>query len=155
MGGGVCDEGWSAGTVNLPDRDVVTGDNHVVTKCAHMVEGNPGFVLSAGWHHGKRGGDTPCDFIDPRALGDENVARDEPGNCGLGWSDSDVFLSAITDSWKSGQQRNVALAVERIDIVAAVFGHNQIGARSGHAYGGVNRGKGSWISSVKDYCQRQ
>src|SRR5439155_4286682 len=151
MGGGVCNEGGNSGAVNLPGRAVRTGDNHVVTKCAHVIEGNSGLVLSAAWHHRKRGDDTSCDLIDSRALCDENVARSEAGIYGLGWSDGDVFLSAVTDSRKSRQQRDVSLAIERIDIVTAVFGHDQIGSRSGHANGGVDGGKGSWISGVKDY----
>jgi len=155
MGACVHDRGGNAGPVNLPDWAVGTGNNHVVAKCAHVVEGDPGFVLPAGWHQCKRGDDTTRDLIDPRALCDENVARGEPGIDRLGWSDTYVFFSAVRNAGKGRQQGDVALAVDRIDIVAAVFGHNQIGARSGHAYRRIDSGKRSWISGVQDYCQRQ
>jgi len=155
MGGGVHNERGNSVPVNLPDRSGLTGHDHVVPECAHVVEGNPGVVLCAVWHQHKRRDDTPRHLIDPRALCDENVARSEPGIHRLGWSDSDVFFSAVSDSRKRRQERDVPLAVDGIDIVAAVFGHNQISGRSGHAYGRVDSGKGSWIGGVKDYCQRQ
>ena len=155
MGAGVHDEGGNAVPINLPDGAVLTRHDHVVAKCAHMIKRNAGVVLCAGWHQRKRRDGTPCDLIDPRALCDENVARGEPGNRGLGWSDSDVLFFAVANPRKRRQQRDVALAVDRIDIVAAVFGHDQIGPRSGHAYRRVDSGKGSWIGGVKNSCQRQ
>ncbi|PYK28554.1 MAG: hypothetical protein DME59_02280 [Verrucomicrobia bacterium] len=155
MGASIHDEGGNSGAVNLPDGAVLTGHDHVVAKCAHMVEGDPGVVFCAVWHLRKRRDGTARDVIDPPALCDENVARREPGIRGLGWSDSHVFFSAVTDSGKRRQVRDVALAVDGIDVVAAVFGDDQIGPRSGHAYGRVDSGKGTWIGGVKDYCQRQ
>jgi len=155
VGAGARDEGGNSGSVNLPDVAALTRHNHVVAKCAHMVEGDPGMVVPAVWHLRKHRHDTPRDLIDSPALCNENVARGEPGIRGLGGSDSDVFFSAVTDAGKGRQQRDVTLAVDRIDIVAAVFGHDQIGGRSGHAYGRVDSGKGSWVGGVKDYCQRQ
>jgi hypothetical protein len=122
MGGGVRDEGGNSGPINLPDRAVLTGDNHIVAECAHMVEGDPGVVLCAARHQRKRCDDTPRDLIDRRALCDENVARGEPGVDRLGWSDSDVFFSAVIEPRKGCQERDVALAVDGIDIVAAIFG---------------------------------
>src|SRR5215472_2769060 len=145
MDAGVGDKGGISGAVNLPDQAVVAGDNHVEVKCAHVVEGDAGFVLSAAREKHKRRDGTAGDVKNGRALCDEDVARSEPGTSGLRWSDSDIFFSAVTDSRKSGQEGDVALAVERIDIVAAVFGHDQVGARSGHAYGRIDGGKGSWI----------
>ena len=153
-GGGVRDEGGNSGAGNLPDGAVLTGHDQVVAKCAHVVEGDPGVVRSAVWQQRKGRDDAPCDLIDRRTLCDENVARGEPGIHRLGWSDSDVFFSTVTEPRKRGQQRDVALAVDGIDIVAAVFGCDQVSPRSGHAVRRIDSGKGSWIGSVKDYCQR-
>ena len=91
-----------------------------------MVEGNPGVVVPAVWDQHKGGDGTLSDLIDPPALCNENVARGEPGICGLGGSDSDVFFSAVTDAGKGRQQGDVPHAVDGIDIVAAVFGRDQI-----------------------------
>ena len=103
MGGGVCNEGGDSGPVNLPDGAVLTGDNHVVAECAHMVEGNPGVVLCAVWDQRKGRDSTPRDIIDRGALCDENVARGKPGICRLGWSETDVFFSAVAEPRERGQ----------------------------------------------------
>src|SRR5205085_4873572 len=97
MGADVRDEGGNSSSVNLPDLAPLTRHDHVVAKCAHMVEGNSGVVLSAVWHQCKRRDSAPRDFIDPRALCDENIPRGEPGADGLRRSDSHVFFSAVTD----------------------------------------------------------
>jgi hypothetical protein len=39
--------GWVWIYANLPDEAVLTRHDHVVAKCAHMVERNPGVIVSA------------------------------------------------------------------------------------------------------------
>src|SRR5262249_38621041 len=108
--------------------------------CAHMVERNPGVVRSAAWDRRKRRDRTPLDLIDVSALCDENVARSEPGIRGLSWSDSHVFFQTSC-RWRwirnRSQHRDIPHAVDRIDVLGAVFGHDQISLGSGHAYGAV------------------
>src|SRR6266436_3483247 len=82
--------------VNLPVAAVVTRHDQVEAKCAHMVEGNPGVIISAGWNRHKRGDGTATDLKHLSASCDENVAlgeRRRRGTRGLGWSDSHVSFS--------------------------------------------------------------
>jgi hypothetical protein len=156
MGAGVFhDRGGSSGPVNLVVVAVVTRHDQVEAKCAHMVEGNPGVIISAGWNRHKRGDGTATDLKHLSASCDENVALGEPGIHGLGWSDSHVSFSEVTDPRERRQNRDMPGAVDRIDILRGVFAHEQLSRRSGDACGPCDSGKGSWIGGVKDSCHRQ
>jgi hypothetical protein len=101
-----------------------------------MVERNPGVVRCASWDRSKRVGGTRRDLIDRGALCDENVARGprRHGIGGLGWSDGYVFFQARTHgAGNRRQERDIPQAVDRIDVLAAVFAHEQFSPRSEHA----------------------
>ena len=89
------------------------------------------------------------DLKDQSAFCDENVARGEPGRRGHRWSDSHVFFPAGTKPRNRREQRDIPVAVDLIDVLGAVFGHEQKIRRSGHARGkGDTTGKGTWMGSV-------
>jgi len=156
MGAGVVlDQRGSSVPVKLPVAAVVTRHDQVEAKCAHMVEGNPGVIISAACNRHKRGDGTATDLKHLSASCDENVARDEPGSRGLGWSDSHVSFSEVTDPRERRQNRDIPGAVDRIDILRGVFAHQQLSRRSGDACGPWDSGKGRWIGGVKDSCHRQ
>ena len=90
----VADKGDKPVPVHRPHAAAkFTRYEHVVPKCAHLVEGNPGMVRRAAavWdgrkHYGRIGWPQ---LPDVGASGDKIVARGEPGIGGLGWSDSHV-----------------------------------------------------------------
>jgi len=69
----------------------------------------------------------------------------------IGFDDNHPGTVAIDDGAGLGDR----MAVDGIDVVAVVFGHDQISPRSGHAYGRIDSGKRTWIGGEKDCCQRQ
>ena len=116
-----------------------------------MIESNPG-IGGAGPYTAcdrrKQRGASLRNFIDLIALCDKNVARCEGcrrGTRGLSWSDSHVFFRARTNGARRNRRQHgdIPHAVDRIDVLGAVFGHDQISLGSGHAYGAV-------LSGVKD-----
>ena len=120
-----------------------------------MIERNPGAIHIAACDRRKRYGASPRDLIDRSALCDENVARGprRHGQRRLDWSDSDVFFRARTQGARNRRQdRDIPQAIDRIEVLAAVFAYEQIRLRSHHAYGLGDNGKGTWIGSVKDSC---
>ena len=147
------DDGGSSGPVNLPDEAVLTRHDHVEAKCAHMVERNPGVVISAARERQPKRRDSsgvPRDLKDLIALCDENVARSERRRRGrrrLDWSYGHVFFSADTRPPRDRRQgQGIPEAVELIDVLVAVLARDHISLRSGHAYGtGEINGKGTWI----------
>src|SRR5436309_5463706 len=140
--------------VNLPDDAVLTRHDQVEAKCALMVERNPGVIVSAAWERRKRRDATRRELKELSASCDENVARGEPGIRRLRWSYSHVFFSAASPRRELSQNRDIPEAVDPIDLLAAVFARDQFSLRSGHAYGRVDNGKGTWIGGVKDSCHR-
>jgi hypothetical protein len=101
--------------VNLKDVAVLARCDHVVLKCAHFVERNPGVVRvgarelrkereETGWR-GPKDATTKCD---------EDVARGEHGRDrrGLNWRYSNVFFRGRGRLVQRGNPR----AVERIDV---------------------------------------
>ena len=118
-----------------------------------MVERNPGVIRCVACERRKQRGlnRVPCDLKDLIALCNENVARGERhrrGRRGLQWSYSQVFFSAGSRPRRDRRQhRDIPELVDRIDVLAAVFGRDHISLRSGHAYGPavVNNGKRLWI----------
>jgi erythromycin esterase-like protein len=142
--------------VNPPDAaSDLTRYDHVETKCAKMVERNPVVVVRAARDRRKqREGTGWRGLIDQRALCDEKVARGEPGRRGLRWSHSHVLFAAGTKPRDGQEQRDIALAIDRIDVIIAVFAHEQKIRRSGHARGKRDRDKGNWMGGVKNSCER-
>jgi hypothetical protein len=150
---------WSSWkVVNLKDVALLARYDHVVAKCAHMVERNPVVVRCEAPPDRRKQRDGTCtiDLIDESAFCGENVARGEPGIRGLRWSNSQVFFPAGTKPRKRREQRGKPVAVDLIDLLGAVFGHEQKIRRSGgHARGkGDSEDKGSWIGGVKHSCER-
>src|SRR5205823_14199146 len=94
------------------------------------------------------------DLEDQSALCNEKVAPGEHGRRGLRWSDSHVFFPAGTKPRYRREQRDSPVAGDRIDVVGAVFAHEQFSLRSGHARGKGDIGKESWIGGVKHSCER-
>ena len=124
--------------MNPKDVALPARDDHVVTKCAKMVERNPVVVrCEARPDRRKQRDGTFMDLEDQSAFCGENVARGEPGIHGHRWSNSHVFFPAGTISRKRREQRETPVAVDLIDVLGAVFAHEQKIRRSGHA-----RGKG-------------
>jgi len=111
--------------VNLKDVALIARYDQVEAKCAKMVERNPVVVpCEASLDRRKqREGTGWRGLIDQSALCDENVARREPGIRGLRWSNSHVFFSARTKPRDGQEQRGVPVAVDRIDLIGAVFAH--------------------------------
>ena len=135
--------------VNLKDGAVLARYDHVVPKCAHMVERNRGVVRDgAPETNHKRREDTSRELKDVIALCDENVARGEPGRRGLNWSDSHVFFDAGTSRRRTGivaTNVDIPVAVDHIEILVAVLGHEHSIRDSGHAVralGAVAKGVG-------------
>jgi hypothetical protein len=53
------------------------------------------------------------------------------------------------------EERSSPGAVNLIDYIVAVWGHEQLTRRSGHARGkGDTKAKGTWIGGVKNSCER-
>ena len=95
------------------------------------------------------------DLVDQSAVCDENVAWAEPGRRGLQWSESDVFFPAGAKPRNVREERSSPGAVNLIDYIVAVWGHQQLILRSGHARGkGDTKGKGKWIGGVNNSCER-
>jgi len=130
-------------------------DDHVIAICAKMVERNPVVVVRATREGRKqREGTRWRGLIDQSALCDENVAWGESGRRGLRWSYSHVLFPAGAKPRDGQEQGDIPLAVERIDLIGAVFAHEQKIRRSGHARRKRDRGKGHWIRGVKHSCKR-
>ena len=141
--------------VNPKDVALLARYDHVEAICAKMVERNPVVVRrKAPRERRKQRDGTFMDLEDHSALCDENVARGEPGRRGLRWSDSHVFFPAGTKPRKRREQRDSPVAGDRIDVLGAVFAHEQFSLRSGHARGKGDIGKESWIGGVKHSCER-
>jgi hypothetical protein len=123
-----------------------------------MIERNPGVVRVAARDRRKQCGITPRDLIDRSALCDENVGRVPRhwhGERGLRWSHGHVsFQALIRRARNLCQRRDIPEAVDRVEVLAAVFAHDQLGRRSGHAYGRGDSRKGTWIGGVEDSCHR-
>jgi len=122
--------------VNSKDVALLARYDHVVSKCAKMVERNPVVVrCEAPPERRKQRDVTFMDLEDESAFCGENVARGEPGISGLRWSDSHVFFPAGTKPRKRREQRVSPVAGDLIDVLGAVFAHEQKIRRSGHASG--------------------
>ena len=136
--------------VHPKDVALLARYDHVKAKGAKMVEGNPVVVrCDASREQGKQRGSSFMHLVDRSALCDENVARGEPGSCGLRWSYSDVFFAAGTKPRKRREHRGVPLAVNPVDHIVAVWGHEQKISRSGDARGKWDsRGEVTWIGCV-------
>ena len=145
--------------------------DHVVAKCAHIVERNPGMVRVAAYVWDRRkyisrgegigwiGWREP---IDKNAICDKNVARGEPGIRRLDWSYSHVhFFARVADKARDRRQhRESPVAGDRLDVSVvgvkeadAEVAREQFSPRSGHAYGPVGRGKET-CTAVNDSCER-
>ena len=166
----------NSSSVNLPDGAVLARYDHLVLKCALMVERKRTVVRPGTPDRRKQRDHTSREFIDVSALCDENVARSEPGIQGLSWSDSQVFFDAGTNGTRDlRQHRGIPHAVDRLEILVAEFGLEKIKRGSDHAYGPVetsgketwidhrrsgcfyglgDSGKLPWIAGVKDSCER-
>ncbi len=145
----------SSSPVNLKDVALLARYDHVEAKCAKMVERNPVVVrCDAPRDRRKQRDSTVMDLEDRSAFCDENVARGEPSRRGLRWSYSQVFFPAGTKPRNRREQRDSPVAGDPIDVLGAVFAHEQISLRSGHARGKGDRGKESWIGCVKHSCER-
>src|SRR5436190_12367566 len=108
---------WSSWKV-VDLKDVAPGAryDHVVSKCAHFVERNPGVVRFGARDRCKeREGTGRRGLNDVRAQCDEDVARGEPGRRGLRWRYSNVFFPP----WGRLVHRGNPPAVERIDVCIA------------------------------------
>jgi hypothetical protein len=94
------------------------------------------------------------DLEDQSSGCDENVTRGERvvRRPGRQWDRSHVFFPAGNKSRNRREQRNIPIAVDLIDVLGAVFAHEQKIRRSGNACGKGERDKGS--SGVKDSCER-
>jgi len=145
--------------VNPKDVALPARYQHVVAKCALMVERNPVVVrCDAPIHERPRRG-VLCINIDPEdksAYCDENVARAEevirrPGGR---WDRSHVFFPAGTKPRNAREERDSSIAVDLIDLIVAVWGHEQKIRRSGHARGKGDIGKENWSGGVKRSCDR-
>ena len=143
--------------VNPKDVALLARYDHVKAKCANMVERNPVVVrCETPPERRKQRDGTLMDLEDQRAFCGENVARGEPGRRGLRWSDSHVFFPAGTKARELREQRGIPVAVDLIDVLGAVFAHEQNIRPSGHAGGkGDTRAKGKWIGGVKNACERK
>jgi len=120
--------------VNPKDVALLARYDHVKAIGAKMVEGNPVVVrCEAPREPRKQRGVTIMDLKDQSALYDESVARVEPGRRGLKWSESDVFFPAGTEPRNVCEQRGISVAVNQVDLIGAVWGHEQLILRSGHA----------------------
>ncbi len=146
--------------VNSKDVALLARYDHVVSKCAKMVERNPVVVRCEAPPDRRKQRDGMCitvDLEDGSAFCDENVARVEPGIRGHRWSYSQVFFPAGTKPRSLREQRDIPVAVDLIDVLGAKFGHEKKIRRSGHARGkGDTSGKGNWMGllGVKHSCER-
>ena len=148
--------------VNPKDVALLARYDHVEAKCAKMVERNPVVVrCEAPRERRKQRDGTFMDLEDESAFCGENVARGEPRRRGRRWSDSDVFFPAGTKPRKRREQRDSPVAVDLIDVLGAVFAHEQKIRRSCHARGKGDStwsGKRSWMGGgelgVKHSCER-
>jgi len=123
-------------SVNPKDVALLTRYDQVKAIRAKMVERNSVVVrCKASRERCKRRGGTIMDLEDQSALCDENVARREPGCRGLKWSESHVFFPAGTKARNGREQRSISVAVNPIDVIGAVWGHEHNIRRSGHARG--------------------
>jgi hypothetical protein len=141
----------------------VTRHDHVVAKCAFMVERNP-CVLGCitVWDRRKRRYAKPIgrDLIDLTALCDVKVARIPHSQ---GWRESQVSFQArltrIRRTRNRCEKRDIPSGVDRIDALGAVFGHVQFTRRSSYAYGpapagrDADSGKETWTRGVKESCR--
>jgi hypothetical protein len=148
--------GTSSVPVNPKDGALLARYDHVKAKCAKMVERNPVVVRCDAPLERRKQRDGMCisvDLKDERAFCGENVARLKPGIRGLRWSDCQVFFPAGTKPRRHREQGGVPVAVELIDVLGAVFAHEQQIPCSGHARGkGDLTAKGSRIGGVKHSC---
>src|SRR6266550_1253343 len=136
----------------------VTRHDHVVAKCAFMVERNP-CVLGCitVWDRRKRCDARPIgrDLIDLTALCDVKVAR---GPHSQGWRESQVSFQTRPTKARGNrcERQEIPTGVDRIDALGAVFGHVEFTRRSSYADGPVGRdadnGKGKWNRGVKESC---
>jgi hypothetical protein len=145
--------------VNPKDVAFLARYDHVVAIVARgpsMVERNPVVVrCEAPRERRKQRGGMWWIIIDPEdqiAFYGENVARGEPGQSGRRWSNSHVFFPAGTKPRKRRVHRDNPEAGDLIDVLGAVFAHEQKIRPSGHARGkgdtnrgGTSHGKGSWM----------
>ena len=128
------DMGDISTSVNPKDVALLARDDHVKAIRAKMVEGDPVVVrCEATRKRRKHRGNTSIDLVDQSALCDENVARGEPGRGGLKWSESHVFFPAGTEPRNIREERDIPVAVNQVDLIGAVWGHEQLIRRSGHA----------------------
>src|SRR4029077_3491433 len=142
----------SASPVNPKDAALPARYNHVKAICAKMVESNPVVVRCEATRERRKQRDaTIMDLEDQSAFYGENIARGEPGRRGLRWSYSHVFFPAGTKPRELCEQRGIAVAVDLIDVLGAVFAHEQKIRRSRDARGkGDTKAKGSWSGGVNN-----
>jgi hypothetical protein len=128
------DVGDISTSVNPKDVALLARYDHVKAICAKMVERNPVVVrCEAPREPRKQRGGTIMDLKDQSALYDESVAWAEPGRRRLKWSESHVFFPAGTEPRNVCEQRGISVAVNQVDLIGAVWGHEQLILRSGHA----------------------
>src|SRR6478752_2700729 len=149
---------WSSWkVVNRPDGAVFARYDHLVPKCAHLVEGKRAVVREGAPDLRKErdGTQQKIVLIDVLAFCDVNVARGEPGRDGLSWSDSQVFFNALLIPKRNlSHHRPNPQAVERSEILVAPLGRVQIRWGSGHTCGFEVWGKEKWSSGVNRSCER-
>ena len=110
-----------------------------------MVERKRGVVRAGAPDRRKRRDDTSRELKDVSALCDEKVARREPGRRGLNWSDSHVSFHGATGTRDRRHRRDIPVAVDQTEILAALLGREHRTRDSGHAVGPFKHGEGSWM----------